>query len=107
MSTTVWLITGANRGLGLELTTQLIAASPTNEVVATCRDPAGASDLQRLQATASGRVHVVPLDVSSEQSMRNSVKYVLDILGERGLDYLYNNAAIVCLPCQHSNACLT
>lgn len=107
MSTTVWLITGANRGLGLELTTQLIAASPTNEVVATCRDPAGASDLQRLQATASGRVHVVPLDVSSEQSMRNSVKYVLDILGERGLDYLYNNAAIVCLPCPHSNACLT
>ena len=95
MSTTVWLITGANRGLGLELTTQLLATSPTNEVIATCRNPTSASDLHRLQETAKGRVHVVPLDVSNEQSMRGSVQYVQDILGERGLDYLYNNAAIV------------
>ena len=95
MSTTVWLITGANRGLGLELTTQLLAASPTNEVIATCRNPDSASDLHKLHETAKGRVHVVPLDVSDEQSMRDSVRHVQDILGERGLDYLYNNAAIV------------
>lgn len=101
---TIWLITGANRGLGLELTTQLLAASPTNEVIATCRNPAGASDLHTLRETAKGRVHVVPLDVSSEQSMRESVKYVQEILGERGLDYLYNNAAIVCACVMFSEA---
>ncbi|KAH9924012.1 C-factor [Fomitopsis serialis] len=91
---TVWLITGANRGLGLELTTQLLAASLSNEIIATCRTPAAATDLHKLQASEMGRVHVVPLDVGSEQSMRDSVKYVSDILGDRGLDYLYNNAAI-------------
>ncbi|KZT63400.1 NAD(P)-binding protein [Daedalea quercina L-15889] len=94
MATTIWLITGANRGLGLELTTQLLATSPANEVIAACRNPARASDLHALQASATGRVHVVPLDVSSEQSMRDSVRHVADVLGERGLDYLYNNAAI-------------
>ncbi|TFY52500.1 hypothetical protein EVJ58_g9985 [Rhodofomes roseus] len=94
MSTTVWLITGANRGLGLELTIQLLATNPANEIIATCRNPADADELHRLQKLANERIHIVPLDVSSEQSMRGSVQYVSDVLGERGIDYLYNNAAI-------------
>ncbi|PCH39153.1 NAD(P)-binding protein [Wolfiporia cocos MD-104 SS10] len=94
-----WLITGANRGIGLELTRQLLAsAAPTHTVIAACRTPDAASDLHALQHDTSGAVkgavHVVALDVSSEASIRACVPAVQAILGERGLDYLYNNAAV-------------
>ena len=48
-----------------------------------------------LKDSAKGQLHVVALDVSSEASIRGSVPEVEGILGEKGLDYLYNNAAIV------------
>ena len=46
------LITGANRGLGLEFARQYVADGW--QVYATCRDPDAASELRRL-AAASGR----------------------------------------------------
>ncbi|PCH39148.1 NAD(P)-binding protein [Wolfiporia cocos MD-104 SS10] len=88
-----WLITGTSRGIGLELVRQLVT-SPSNTVVATCRDPARAAGLQALKANAKGALHIVALDVSDEASIHSSVAPVVEILGERGLDYLYNNAAI-------------
>ncbi|KAH9924013.1 C-factor [Fomitopsis serialis] len=88
-----WLVTGSSRGIGLELVRQLVS-NPRNIVVATCRDPARASKLTALKDSAKGQLHVVALDVSSEASIRGSVPEVEGILGEKGLDYLYNNAAI-------------
>jgi len=43
---------------------------------------------------APGSLHVVQLDVSDEHSIRTSVDRVKAILGDRGLNYLYNNAAV-------------
>ncbi|KAI0765958.1 C-factor [Trametes elegans] len=91
--TQTWLITGTSRGIGLELTRQLLA-NPSCLVVATCRNPDGASALQALKAGAKGTLHVVALDVASEQSIRDALAPVQSALGERGLDVLYNNAAI-------------
>ncbi|OBZ65602.1 hypothetical protein A0H81_14507 [Grifola frondosa] len=88
-----WLITGSSRGIGLELTRQLLT-SPVNTVIATCRDPTGASALTALQDGAQGTLHIIALDVADEVSIRTAVKEAAVILGERGLDYLYNNAAI-------------
>ncbi|CCM04760.1 uncharacterized protein FIBRA_06950 [Fibroporia radiculosa] len=88
-----WLITGSNRGLGLELTRQLLT-SPSNTVIASCRTPDKAAELHALKNTAKGTLHVIPLDVSSEQSIRDSVRHVDTILAGRGLDYLYNNAGV-------------
>ncbi|KAL6306198.1 hypothetical protein BKA93DRAFT_748543 [Sparassis latifolia] len=90
----VWLITGTSRGIGMEMTRQLLQ-SPMNTVIATCRNPAGATGLQALKTdlTLKGTLHVVQLDVADETSIRNSVKPVNEILSDRGIDYLYNNAA--------------
>ncbi|KAI1797659.1 C-factor [Ganoderma leucocontextum] len=93
-NTTTWLLTGANRGIGLELTRQLLTV-PTNIVVATCRNPDGATELHALKDNANGTLHIAPIDVSSEPSIRNSLPLVQAALGENGaIDILYNNAAI-------------
>jgi NAD(P)-dependent dehydrogenase (short-subunit alcohol dehydrogenase family) len=52
------LITGANRGLGLEFTRQYAAAGW--KVLATCRDPQNATELN----TIAGEIQVLPLAVT-------------------------------------------
>ena len=83
------LITGANRGLGLEMARQL--AERGDEVLATCRQPQNAPALAALAAAHDG-LEVLPLDVASA----NSRAALVAALAERGaaLDWLVNNAAI-------------
>ncbi|KAL1946099.1 hypothetical protein VTO73DRAFT_15226 [Trametes versicolor] len=95
---TSWLVTGASRGIGFEIVRQLLS-SPTNVVVAAARTPEKATALKDLQKTAKGTLHVIKLDVSDFESIRASAKDLLAILGDNGLDYLINNAAVVALPC--------
>ncbi|QRN96024.1 SDR family oxidoreductase [Archangium violaceum] len=59
------LVTGASRGIGLELVTRYLARG--DEVVAAVRDPEGAEELR---AHASSRLHVVAMDVGSTESVR-------------------------------------
>ena len=61
----VALITGANRGLGLEFTRQYI--NDGWRVFAACRDPACASELQRLAKDAGGKLAIVAMDVTELQ----------------------------------------
>lgn len=63
---TTCLITGANRGIGLELA-RLYAASGAT-VIATARDPGKATALADL-AKKSGKVEIVPLDVTDGKSL--------------------------------------
>ena len=55
------MITGANRGLGLEFTRQYRDAGW--QVIATCRDPASAQELHGLK-TGQASLQVEPLDVA-------------------------------------------
>ena len=91
------LVTGASRGLGLELARQYAAARADNVVFAAVRsvDQACSSSSSALAALAAAHpnVHIVPLDVADEASIRSSAQYV-GRLTER-LDVLINNAAIV------------
>ncbi|OSC97328.1 NAD-P-binding protein [Trametes coccinea BRFM310] len=89
----VWFITGANRGIGLELTKQLLQ-SPSNAVLAACRNPGQATALQALVPASNGRLHVLPLDVTDRQFVRDAREAATAILGDKGIDYLINNAAI-------------
>lgn len=75
-----WLVTGANRGLGLEWARQLAARGET--VIATARDPAASKDL------ASLRVETHALDVADDAS----VARLADALSSRPLDAIVNNA---------------
>jgi len=77
-----WLITGANRGLGLELVRQLAASDA--DVMATARNPSNASDLNALG------VEVHRLD----QTNPDDVAALATALAGRPLDILVNNAAL-------------
>ncbi|HET8898266.1 MAG TPA: SDR family NAD(P)-dependent oxidoreductase, partial [Rhodanobacteraceae bacterium] len=60
------LITGANRGIGLEFVRQLARAGW--QVIACCRHPGKAVELNALSGEHPGRLHVLPLDVAGEKS---------------------------------------
>ncbi len=88
------VVTGANRGLGLEFTRQLAAAG--GEVVAGARHPKTADDLNKLASTSDGRVTVVRLDVGNPDDIDAAVLHI----GERfdAVDLLINNAGIWTVP---------
>jgi len=76
------IVTGANRGIGLELCRQLSARG--DEPIAVCRQ--GNDDLKVL------RVQVIDgVDVSSDQGMRK----LCSRLGNQPVDWLINNAGIL------------
>ncbi|OJT14386.1 hypothetical protein TRAPUB_9068, partial [Trametes pubescens] len=85
----------ASRGIGLEIVRQLLE-SPDNLVVAACRTPDKATALSALKDTVKGTLHIVQLDTSDFDSVRALPAQLEPILGSTGLDYLINNAGIVC-----------
>jgi NAD(P)-dependent dehydrogenase (short-subunit alcohol dehydrogenase family) len=78
------LITGANRGLGLEFSRQY--AADDWDVVATCRNPHDATDLKSLCEAAS----IFPLDIADEQSIAEFLRAISDI----PIDVVILNAGI-------------
>lgn len=90
-----YLITGASRGLGLEMTRQLVSlpASQIGKVFATARGDAPA--LRELADKSSGRVVIVTLDTSNQESIRKAAVEVETSLAGKGLDVLINNAGIM------------
>ena len=91
------LITGCNRGIGLEFVRQFLTDnSPPEHVIATCRNPENAKDLNTLRKEHPGRLHILQLDVTHWTEYANLVKLVEDIVGvDKGLTLLINNAAIL------------
>lgn len=77
------LITGANRGIGLELARQY--ASDGDKILACCRNPQEATDLKALEG-----VKVFQLDVADGAS----VEALKAELGDTPIDILINNAGI-------------
>ncbi len=81
------LITGSNRGLGLEFARQYAAADWN--VIATCRNPRKASELKQL-ANMYTQVAVEKLDVTSDRHVQKvAAKY-----RDQQIDVLMNNAGI-------------
>jgi NAD(P)-dependent dehydrogenase (short-subunit alcohol dehydrogenase family) len=77
------LVTGANRGIGLELVRQLRAQG--HQVIGTARNPAEASELKETGAM------LVSLDVADS----NSVRAMAEKLKGQKIDLLINNAGIM------------
>ncbi len=81
------LITGANRGIGLELTRRFLDAG--KRVIATCRQPDNANDLTRLAEHC--QLTVFQLEVTDPESVS---RLCAELEGET-LDVLINNAGIM------------
>ena len=85
MATQTILITGANRGIGLEYVKQYAASGC--QVYATVRDPAKATDLQQL-VTQYTNVQVLALDVATVAAIRDLAGQISAIT----VDILISNA---------------
>lgn len=85
------LITGANRGVGFELTRQYVQSGDVH-VFATCRTPENASALNDFAKQNPDKVTVVQLDINDSASIKASVKAVEK--HTTSLDILINNAGI-------------
>jgi len=82
------LITGANRGLGLEFAAEY--AADGWQVFAACRSPAEAEQLKDLARKTGDRVSVFAMDVTDLGSIRNTATQLRDA----AIDVLINNAGI-------------
>lgn len=82
------VITGANRGIGLEFTRQLAARGEMVE--ATARRPAQADELRALAEASDGRVKIHACDVGDDHSVHELVQAI----GRGSVDLLINNAGI-------------
>lgn len=82
------LITGANRGIGLELARQY--AADGWQVFATARDPNAAPDLAALAKASGGTVSVFALEVTDV----DAVDRLAAALRGKALDVLINNAGV-------------
>ena len=81
---TTIMITGANRGLGLEFARQFY--SKECRVIATCRNPKNANELN-----AIGDIDIHSLDVTDDKSVAN----LADKLRGENIDILINNAGVI------------
>ncbi len=84
------LVTGANRGLGLEFTKQYLRRG--ERVFAGCRNPKQAQDLQDLRRAHPDALTVLPLDVTNLATIDAVIKMLR--LETGALDLLINNAGV-------------
>ncbi|XP_036423303.1 C-factor-like [Colossoma macropomum] len=92
------LITGANRGLGLEMVRQLVEGPCTaQKIFAGCHSPQGPQSkaLQDLAEKYPDIITVVPLDTTDPSSIKESAKMVGSQVGDKGLNVLVNNAGVL------------
>lgn len=93
MAAPIALIQGASRGLGLEFCKHILKNKTPAAVIATCRNPDGASELRGLAGQHPGRLTVLRLDVNQEEDIRGAAERVKESFGR--LDLIVNSSAML------------
>lgn len=83
------LITGANRGIGLEMTRQ--AAQRGDRVIAACRHPDDAADLQKLAAEDGLQIDIIGMDVADDSAVAAAASQIASSI-TGALDLVVANA---------------
>jgi len=83
------LITGANRGIGLEVAR--IFSQYDWDVIACCRKPDEAIALESIQAASKGKLKIKRLDVTIDRDIADLAEDLI----KKDLDILLNNAGIL------------
>ena len=90
----VSMVTGADRGIGLELVKRLASISdPGEENIVIACTLSTSKKLEEVMLIPS--VHHVVMDITSQESVDNAHEKISAILGENGINLLVNNAAIL------------
>ncbi|MGA2741285.1 MAG: oxidoreductase [Bryobacteraceae bacterium] len=88
MAQKVWLITGASRGFGAEMSKAVLASG--DKLVATARNATSLEHLGNTGAGGNSNLLAVALDVTDETQAREAVQAALNHFGR--IDVLVNNA---------------
>lgn len=97
------LVTGANRGIGLQFVKEFLRLGKGQiaNVIATYRDPATTGDLNEL-AKSNSQLNLIQLDVRNYSSHDGFRKSLSELAGDKGLSLLLNNAGVA-VPTSLSN----
>jgi len=86
------LVTGCNRGLGLELIKQLASHQNTPWCIfAACRNPNEAQDLHHI-ADMHSNVHLLEIDATNHETIVQAEEEIAEYVQDDGLNVLFNNA---------------
>ncbi|KAI5476212.1 short-chain dehydrogenase/reductase SDR family protein [Pseudohyphozyma bogoriensis] len=91
MSPTVYLVSGANRGLGFALVESL-ASRPNTVIFAGARDPSKATALEELSKAHPGVFHIVKLESTSRSDAEKAAAAIIEAYGK--VDVVIANAGI-------------
>ncbi|XP_012075521.1 C-factor isoform X2 [Jatropha curcas] len=92
----VSMVQGASRGIGLEFVKQLLEKNEKGHVVATCRNPNGATGLLDLKNKFSDRLNILQLDLTVESSVEASAMSIKEKYG--ALNLLINASGVLSVP---------
>ncbi|KAK1356580.1 putative benzil reductase ((S)-benzoin forming) [Heracleum sosnowskyi] len=92
----VSMVQGASRGIGLEFAKQLLEKNEKGHVIATCRDPSGATGLLQLKDRFSERLDIQRLDLTDERTIEESALSISERYGS--LNLLINASGVLSIP---------
>jgi NAD(P)-dependent dehydrogenase (short-subunit alcohol dehydrogenase family) len=91
---TISLVQGASRGIGLQFCRSLLSRNQQAIVIATCRSPEKADGLSELRKENPERLHVHKLDVTETGTdIENVSKHISESFGR--IDLLINSAGML------------
>ncbi|EEF28612.1 C-factor [Ricinus communis] len=92
----VSMVQGASRGIGLQFVKQLLEKDEKGHVIATCRNPDGATGLLDLKNKFDERLNIQQLDLTIESSIEASATAIREKYGS--LNLLINASGILSIP---------